>query len=288
MTTEGITLTHAHGDHAQTDVPFPGSNGADAQIDAGATARSPVNRRIAALLRRARDNALGVLFPPICLHCDSPHDGSHHWLCPSCLDGLQSNARERHRCPRCSVNLEQRECTCDLVWDHPFERIHSMVDYYDTVRAVMRHVKYRGMSKLAFDLGQRLGTTVPADFWDGVETVVPIPLHFVRRMRRGYNQADYLARGVLSSPDAPAVIYLPGAIRRTRHTRTQTKLDRDQRRANLAGAFRVAPRHVDAIKRKIVVLVDDVVTTGATTGTCAEALLAAGAEAVRVLSLARD
>ncbi|MBD3239800.1 MAG: hypothetical protein GF331_04390 [Chitinivibrionales bacterium] len=264
------------------------ANQPTAEIDTGADPRVRAARRITTLLTRARDNALGVLFPPICLHCDSPHGGAHHWLCPSCLDGLLANARERRGCPRCSVNLEQRECTCDLVWDHPFERIHSVVDYYDAVRTVMRYVKYRGMSKLAFDLGRRLGTTVPGGFWEGVDTVVPIPLHFVRRMRRGYNQADFFARGVLSSANAPAIAYYPSAIRRTRHTRTQTKLDRDQRRANLAGAFQITPRHADAITGKTVVLVDDVVTTGATTGTCTEALLAAGASAVRVLSLARD
>lgn len=238
--------------------------------------------------RYACESALSVLFPPLCVVCGGIRDSSSRWLCGSCREQLAANAATRPRCPRCSVNTSLRTCTCDLVWDHPFERIVSLFDYGEALRRIMQLVKYQGMSRLAFDLGQAFASYLPADLWDGIECVVPIPLHVWRRMRRGYNQADHLARGLLAGLDRPAVAYLGNAVERRRHTRTQTKLDRDQRHANLQGAFAVRPGSERELAGRGVVLVDDVVTTGATTGVCAQVILDAGARCVRVVSLARD
>jgi ComF family protein len=224
--------------------------------------------------RHAWDNAVGVVFPPLCLLCGAVRPDFSRWLCQACHDQLAANAATRTRCPRCSVNTALRTCTCDLVWDHPFERIVSLFDYGETLRTLMQHIKYRGMSRLAFDLGRAFAQYLPADLWDGIDCMAPVPLHLLRRLRRGYNQADH--------------VYLGRAVERRRHTRTQTKLDRDQRHANLRDAFAVRPGSERELAGRGVVLVDDVVTTGATTGVCAQVILDAGARCVRVVSLARD
>jgi ComF family protein len=173
------------------------------------------------------------------------------------------------------------------VWDHPFERLHALFDFDDTVKQVVHQVKYGGKSRLMRDVGRVFGAALPPAFIDGVDAITPIPLHPLRRLRRGYNQADCFARGVVAAL-GDGIAYLPSAVRRTRRTATQTMLDRDERRKNLAGAFGVRQAQAGLIRGKRIMLVDDVVTTGATTGECTRALLEAGAVGVRVLSLARD
>jgi ComF family protein len=239
------------------------------------------------LLASSGDNALAVLFPALCLLCDQPRGPGERWFCPECLEKLHTNNRDRRACPRCGLNQARRTCTCQLVWDHPFECIHALFDFDDTVKQVVHQVKYGGKSRLMVDMGRVFGAALPAAFTDGVDAMIPIPLHPLRRLRRGYNQADCFARGVVAGLST-GLAYLPCAVRRRRRTATQTMLDRDERRQNLAGAFVVPPSHVDVVRGKRLILVDDVVTTGATTGECTRALLDAGAAGVRVLSLARD
>jgi ComF family protein len=163
----------------------------------------------------------------------------------------------------------------------------AMFDYDDTVKAVMQQIKYQGRSRLAYELGLSCGPRVPTDFVEGAEVIVPVPLHFFRKLRRGYNQAAMLAEGLAAGLDHPLPV-LSKAVRRQRYTRTQTKLGREKRQSNLAGAFSVDMAHRGMIAGKMVILVDDVVTTGATTGACAKALIEAGAKGVRVFCLARD
>ncbi len=111
--------------------------------------------------------------------------------------------------------------------------------------------------------------------------IVAVPLGRRRRLDRGYDQAALLARSLARS--APGARFLPGALVRTRETAPQVGRTRTERLGNVRGAFRGSP----AVQGRDVVLVDDVVTTGATARACAEALLAAGARSVRVLALAR-
>ena len=120
------------------------------------------------------------------------------------------------------------------------------------------------------------------EFARGFDALVPVPIHPARRRERGYNQAEEICaeiRGFLALP------VLPSALRRTRATQSQTRLDRRKRGRNLDGAF-VCP-DPEAIRGKRLILVDDVFTTGATMGRCAELLLAGGAVKVAALALAR-
>jgi len=119
-----------------------------------------------------------------------------------------------------------------------------------------------------------------------VDAVVPVPLHPLRHLKRGYNQADYFARGILFNNGT--CDYFPDVLKRKRWTKTQTKLSRERRHNNMEGAFCVPLSQRVRVRDKTVVVVDDVVTTGATVSACAQALLDAGTAKVRVLSLARD
>ncbi|MDD5673746.1 MAG: phosphoribosyltransferase family protein, partial [Chitinivibrionales bacterium] len=153
--------------------------------------------------------------------------------------------------------------------------------------SIIHQIKYGGKTRLAFDMGRRFGTLVPVEFLENVDCIIPVPLHYWRRLKRGYNQAEHLALGLLQSWDKH-VAYLPGALRRTRTTKTQTKLTREIRKRNLIGAFNVPQKAAAVIKGRQCLLIDDVITTGATVNACAAALLKSGAAGVKVFSLARD
>jgi predicted amidophosphoribosyltransferase len=111
-----------------------------------------------------------------------------------------------------------------------------------------------------------------------------VPLHWLRLALRRYNQAALLARALARATDRPCI---PDLLRRVRRTPSQGRLGRAERQRNVAGAFRPHPRHLDRLAGARVLLVDDVLTTGSTARAAAKALLAAGAAAVDVVTLAR-
>jgi ComF family protein len=128
-------------------------------------------------------------------------------------------------------------------------------------------------------LGERLASAIPRD--QRFDLIIPVPLHWRRRFQRGFNQAALLAARVARRYAVPVVV----AVRRRRATATQAGLSNAKRRANVAGAFEV--RRPRAVAGRRILLVDDVMTTGATASACAAALKRAGARYVAVLTLAR-
>jgi ComF family protein len=239
------------------------------------------------IFRRAED----FFIPPLCVVCDCAL-GDARWLCPECLGKLSANHGARDPCPRCSQNRNKSECACEFAWDFPFEKVFSVYDYDDTLKSLARHIKYKGKKRLAYHIGTIAAPLVPAGFFNDMDMVIPVPLHKARMRSRGYNQAEHLALGLLAGLEAcgnsPALPPLrTDLLRRVKNTGTQTKLDREARQKNLAGAFAANPQKLADLKDKRVILADDILTTGATTEACAEELLRAGCASVRVLSLGR-
>jgi len=135
-------------------------------------------------------------------------------------------------------------------------------------------------------MGRHYHSIIPETFLQNMHAVIPVPLHTIRHLKRGYNQAEYIARGIIAC--SSGLEYLPDVLVRRRWTKTQTKLTKDRRKENMEGAFYVPPQKRGLLHGKNVILVDDVVTTGATVGACAQAPIDLGCGAVRVLSLAKD
>ena len=148
--------------------------------------------------------------------------------------------------------------------------------YDGTLREVVHALKYERRRSVARTLAARM-TDAGSDVLDGADLVVPVPLHAVRRYVRGFNQAAELARH-LGVPCAHA-------LKRTRATTTQTDLPESERFRNVHDAFTL--RRGAQVAGRIIVVVDDVSTTGATLDACARVLLAAGASEVRGLTAAR-
>lgn len=172
-----------------------------------------------------------------------------------------------------------------------FDRARSYGLYRDTLRAAILKTKFSRRERLGRRLGERLVTA-----WKWVEEtadqlppiLVPVPLHPSRQRLRGFNQAELLAEGLLrQAPRRPGLQPRLEAhcLRRTRDTVPQTGLSRRARRENVRGVFAV--ERSDRLRDRVVLLVDDVMTTGATASACARALKEGGARQVLVLTLAR-
>jgi ComF family protein len=165
----------------------------------------------------------------------------------------------------------------------PLVQLEWAAAYRGIVRDALHALKYGGERRLADPLGR-----AAARRWReaaiGGDMLAPVPVHASRRAARGYDQAELLARAAAGALGLPVV----AALRRVRSTAPQFELDRDRRSANVAGAFVVDPRHRAAVRGRWMVLVDDVVTTGATLVACADALLDGGAVAVSAVTVARE
>ena len=236
-----------------------------------------------AFSRKIIDSFLSIVLAPVCAACDHPLDEPTRgpvcqscWqqikpftppLCNVCGDPRQSwrsMSVEFNICPRC----HQRQ--------HLVSRARAIGEYDGPLRAVIHALKYDGHRSLARPLA-RLMTVSGASVLRDADVAVPVPLHRSRKRTRGFNQAAEIAR-YLAIPAIPA-------LKRTRATTSQTDLPAEARHANVRNAFTVR-RGVD-LKGRVLVLVDDVSTTGATLEACAQVLLDAGAREVRALTAAR-
>jgi ComF family protein len=157
-----------------------------------------------------------------------------------------------------------------------FDAAYSFGPYEGVLRQLIHLFKYAKMRTLERPLSALLVRALARD--EAFDAIVPVPLHWRRRFQRGFNQADLLARGVARATGIPIV----RALRRIRSTSTQAGLSNRTRRQNVTSAFR--SRNVAG---KRILLIDDVMTTGATGAACALALKQAGAGRVALLTVAR-
>jgi ComF family protein len=215
-------------------------------------------------------------------------------LCSGCLKNIRPAASPL--CPVCGVVYESRHgddhlCGECLAFPKHFDAARAFGVYDSALMSLIHHFKYRGRPRLAVGLGQLLAAAY-MDHYDHrpPDLVAPVPLHPRRLRKRGFNQAYLLAgqllRRVASEAGADASPRLERELlRRRRATPPQTGLGRRQRWVNIRNAFEVGDSA--SVRQRRVLLVDDVLTTGATANECARVLKAAGADRVDILTLAR-
>jgi len=202
-------------------------------------------------------------------------------LCAECRAALPLNACA---CPRCALPIPQPATACGrcLKRPPPQSRCLAPLLYAEPINALLTALKFHSRLAAGRALSELLiECAATEDLLADIEIAVPIPLHRLRLRERGYNQALELARPVLRHH---RIALMPQALHRLRHTPAQSGLDALARRRNLRGAFTAES---SAVAGKRVLLVDDVITTGATMMEAARSLLAAGAIEVRVLAVAR-
>jgi ComF family protein len=245
--------------------------------------RDPGTLRTA--LRRASRFLLALLYPPTCIACQGA-TGQPHRLCAACWSGIRFI--ERPYCERLgtpfAVDLGQPLLSPSAIADPPvFGRARAVAEYDGTASLLVHRLKYDDRLELARALGSMMARA-GAELLGEADVVVPVPLHRWRLWRRRFNQAMALAAHVSAESGVPCDPFLLARVKRTRR---QVGLTRTQRQENLQGAFRVPPESRARLKGKRVLLVDDVLTTGATANAAARALLRGGAAGVDILAFAR-
>ena len=225
--------------------------------------------------------AIELLYPARCLICGRADSCGDAHFCAACDAGLRDGAI---RCPRCATtvgphSLVEDACAGCRREPPPFARASCLGSYRGALKAAVLRMKNASGEGIAELLGRRWAATHPPGE-PGIDALVPLPLYWLKHWQRGYNQSDAVARGIAASYRLPI---RPRWLRCVRRTAPQKNLGQAARRVNVRGAFRASP----LVAGKHVLLIDDVMTTGATAEEAARALRLAGAARVTVAILAR-
>lgn len=224
-------------------------------------------------------NLIGsILYPDnaVCLGCGTLHvDVPEYGLCSRCAEKL--TLLEPPFCPRCGKPGWMMECgDCALLPPDALDGRGSAYAYEPPVSKLVQALKYSGVYPAARALAAGMDAVMGPEAYDAL---VPVPLYKGRMRRRGFNQAATLAEALASMRGIPAI----DALVRVRNTQTQTRLTADGRKENMRGAFSAC----GDIRGMSILLIDDVLTTGATAAACAVVLKDAGAAKVVLLTAAR-
>lgn len=244
-----------------------------------------IGRHVLRTAKAAGRRVMDVLLPPRCLACGVivAADGS---LCPACWSEIGFIAPPC--CARCGMPFafdagQGSQCGECARRPPAFERARSALRYDDASRPLILGFKHADRTHAAPAYAAWMARAAGPMLAEA-DLIVPVPLHWTRLLRRRYNQAALLALALGRIAGKPAV---PDALVRLRRTPSQGGLRRLGRFRNVAGVFAVHPGRRARIAGRRVLLVDDVLTTGATVEACVRALRAAGAGAVDVVTLAR-
>jgi len=246
-----------------------------------------ISAAVGGAVRMVAGGLADLLLPRVCAACGSqPIDDEH--LCSGCGRELLTLVSLPF-CPRCGStvgpNIPIREDGCNGCPSTlpRFARVFRLGPYAGPLRSVIRELKYRRREEMRRRLGRLLGQIVAAgELEPPPDVVIPVPMHWRRRLSRGYDHARVLGRAVAGELNLP----IGDDLIRVRHTPPQIHLLRSERIKNVRGAFQVTG--TDAIHGGHVLLVDDVSTTGATANEAARTLLAGGASRVTLAVVAKS
>lgn len=216
-----------------------------------------------------------LLYPSLCFGCGDNEIGEHEFICTHCLSSLPYTEFEKIR----NNPIEK------LFWGRTNIKFACSTFYYveqTPLQQLIHQVKYKDQQKLGIYLGTAMGNLLNPVFSENeVDLLIPMPLHPKKLKKRGYNQASLLCDGISKTTGRK---YDEEVLVRTENTSTQTKKSRLERWENVHTVFSV--NDSNKIRDKHILLVDDVITTGASTEACAQTLLNAGSKSVAICSLA--
>jgi len=230
-----------------------------------------------------KDSLLDFVFPPHCLLCNSSissdemQDDTYpkNLVCRNCWDSL--NILPHPFCPLCRSFLDQTLSRCPKCPQSSSLSLNRSLGVFDPYyQTLIHHFKYNRKFSIGKNLGRRLGEILKKEeFSKGFDYIMPVPLHYSRKRERGYNQSKIIAREISESTSVPIA---EKVLIRKKKTKDQTHLSPEERERNVRGAFVV--RADSTLQGKKVILVDDVMTTGATLKECARVIKEAGAREV--------
>jgi len=223
-------------------------------------------------LQSLLDSILDFIYPPLCISCGRLLDSSRKHVCPECWSAIKPVT------PDLSLYLETRN---KLLSSGVIDELISLFVFEKEgpFQKIAHALKYSGVQQLGLDLGRRLGSLIRAE-GISADILVPVPLHKRKLRERGFNQSLLIARGVSEVTGIPVRADL---VHRYKWTETQTALSKEERKQNVEDAFKCGESEIG---RLCVIVVDDVITTGATIGAVAVALKSSGAKSVIAISAA--
>ncbi len=225
---------------------------------------------------------LDFTLPPRCLSC-SKLVSEHGNICPECFGEFKIIGK--HQCHCCGLPFEfdmgeEARCKFCIAEKPKFRQVRAFCYYEGTGRKLAIKLKFGDGTYLAPHISRLMANSYD-EALAKADIISPIPLHFRRKLGRKYNQAGLLAKNIAKARN---IDYQPLLLKRVRHTKSQTRLNRENRQKNVENAF--AATH-GSLKGKTILLVDDVMTTGATMNECAKVLRKAGAHKVYGIVFAR-
>ena len=218
---------------------------------------------------------LDLLNPRLCVVCGRRLSLTEQVLCVSCNMHL----------PRTDFHLNAYDNTlARLFWGIiPVERAAALFYYeaHSETSSILYDLKYHSHPEIGHEMGRLMAADISASgFFDGIDMVIPVPLARKRQWQRGYNQSLYIAKGISRETGLP--VY-DKVVCRTKFEKSQTQIGHRERRENVEDVFKL--KDADSIRGRHVLLVDDIITTGATMAACARELLKAGNAKISLLSL---
>lgn len=208
---------------------------------------------------------LELFFPETCEVCGESLRYSEKIICTNCLSDI----------PRVYIHNKEHNPLEDLLWGQiPYTKATSFFNYTkkNPYAVLLHNLKYKNQQNIGVFLGEMFAVELQnSGFLEGIDAIVPVPLHKKREHKRGYNQSSAIAKGIAN---ISKIEVLENIVIRKINTKTQTTKSKEERKQNVANIFEVTNQEI--LKDKHVLLLDDVITTGATCISCAEAILEQG------------
>ncbi|MBE7173903.1 MAG: ComF family protein [Williamsia sp.] len=221
------------------------------------------------------DDFLHLFFPHVCAGCGTDMIGEKALLCIACMEALPFTNFHLHAQNPAEKMFRGRV---------PVERVSSFLYFAkdSLVQRLLHGLKYKGNTALGYLLGNMMGAALQSSsLWSGIDVLVPLPLHPAKEKKRGYNQALVLCEGMAAAMN---ISICAQAVLKRSHTESQTKKHRLERWQNMEGRFAVT--NPALLENKRVLLIDDVMTTGATIEACGREILQVPGTALNIATLA--
>lgn len=234
-------------------------------------------------LQDALLKSMKLLLELPCPGCGGSTAGNSGGLCPECLANVKHI--KEPRCPGCGGTNDgiMTECDqCIKTGDKPWDDAYAVFDYSGVIRKLIVQLKFNRRPEIGIFLAG-LASENAREYLLGYDVIVPVPLHFLRRLRRGYNQCEIIAHELYIQTG----IECKNLLRRRKYTAPQSRKSRAKRLKSMHNAFTLTPDAKDFIRGRKVLLLDDVFTTGATLNAAARAIQTGNPARIGILTLAR-
>lgn len=221
-------------------------------------------------------DVLDFLFPRYCVLCNKRLTTQEAFLCLPCYIHL----------PRTDYHKAEHSDMEKLFWGWnnalPIERAVALFHYNTQDKEILLQLKYKDNPEIGTHIASLYAKEIKSSgFFDDIDVIVPVPLHWIRRIKRGYNQSHFVAKGISQQT---GILVCKTAVKRIRNNQSQTRMMRSERHDNVANIFRLI--HPEQIAGKHILLVDDVTTTGSTLSSCMREMAKAQGIKISVLTLA--